>query len=334
MDASKAIVLLEGVITRTSIYPDAEENIHKLLDSHRGEIERGLRAIRVKEIGEEAAMQEKLAGSKADEEYAQEIASKREAREAEMKKKLDEEREALRRRAAKAEAIILEVKMKEAQAKEAQKLEQQKRLASRFNPGDYHERRNSRFDHPSRRDSTAKETSRRESQKDPLAEVKVDDDLALRALLTDTKEPGSRIRHQPTLEIDESLAPPPRKPKHISAINTNARDSPVPFKALDSKKETKSELSPDAMAPILNAPKGPKADIRINLGKSLTIGERTRAKSPDRSSSLHGESGKSTKYDERKGSDHRRESHRDIKEEKYDDDHRGSRRDSRPGPLA
>jgi hypothetical protein len=77
----KAAILIEGVIDRSGIYQEAEAHIKRLLEDHVGTIEDGIRAIRRDDVGEEAAAEEEARGSKTDDQYAEEAATRRQERE-------------------------------------------------------------------------------------------------------------------------------------------------------------------------------------------------------------------------------------------------------------
>src|SRR5208282_4271099 len=81
LDRSKAALLIQGAVDRTGIYQTAEAQIDKLIHDHVETIERGIRAIRKEDIGEDAAAAEELKGSKTDEQYAEEFAKRRREKE-------------------------------------------------------------------------------------------------------------------------------------------------------------------------------------------------------------------------------------------------------------
>ncbi|KAK4188207.1 complex proteins associated with Set1p component shg1-domain-containing protein [Podospora australis] len=79
LERGKAAALIDGALERSGIYQDAEKVIAGLIDAKA--IEAQLRELRRVEIGEEAAEEERLRGSKTDEEYAADTAARREERE-------------------------------------------------------------------------------------------------------------------------------------------------------------------------------------------------------------------------------------------------------------
>ena len=81
LDRGKATLLIEGAVDRAGVYQMAEARIDALIDAHIEEIQTGIRALRREDIGGEAAAAEQAKGSKTEEQYAEEAAKKREARE-------------------------------------------------------------------------------------------------------------------------------------------------------------------------------------------------------------------------------------------------------------
>ncbi|KAK4143750.1 complex proteins associated with Set1p component shg1-domain-containing protein, partial [Dichotomopilus funicola] len=79
LDRRKAAALIDGALDRGGVYQKAEEVIGALIDAEA--IEAHIRQLRIAEVGEEVAEEERLRGSKTDEEYAAETAARRAERE-------------------------------------------------------------------------------------------------------------------------------------------------------------------------------------------------------------------------------------------------------------
>ncbi|KAM5388595.1 hypothetical protein ACJA88_000459 [Fusarium oxysporum] len=195
LDRRKAAALIDGALERSGVYHKAEDVISQLIDV--GAIEERIRETRRAEVGEEAAEAEKLRGAKTDEEYEAET----EARRAEREKV----REELRQK----EAAIEEEKrriLKEERKKEER--EREKAEIKRQEERD--ERRRKR------------EQEREEQLKEKLSKEEHDrlEQEALADLLRESSKPAQKQE----LEIDSSLAPPPRKTGPVSAINPIRRE--------------------------------------------------------------------------------------------------------------
>ncbi|MCJ1401011.1 hypothetical protein MMC11_004223 [Xylographa trunciseda] len=100
-DRGKAATLIEGAVDRSTIYKTVEANIDALIAEHISKVELAAREIRKLEVGEDGAAEEEKRGNKTEEEYAREVARKRDLRERtrrqeESKRRREEEKEKLR----------------------------------------------------------------------------------------------------------------------------------------------------------------------------------------------------------------------------------------------
>ena len=99
-ERGKAATLIEGAVDRSGIYRDVEDRLDALICTHLDQVQSIARSIRREEVGYEKAAEEEKLGNKPDEEYQQEIAVKRVAREqarvkGEADKRKQEEKEKL-----------------------------------------------------------------------------------------------------------------------------------------------------------------------------------------------------------------------------------------------
>ena len=243
------------------MYQSAEARIDHLIDAHIEEIETGIRALREEDIGKEAAAAEQAKGGKTDEQYAEEAAKKRAAREKireDLREKereiLEEKRKMERARRKEEERKIEEEQERKKEEREARKKaereREEERDRQRDRDRDLRDRDRERDSHRDRRDrsrdrdrdrerardrdrddrnSRYGDDSRRESTRD-IKEVVAKADLSKEEVarieeeaLNDLLKEGKRVaqrssRHQLDLEVDDTLAPPPRKLKSASAI--------------------------------------------------------------------------------------------------------------------
>ncbi|KAJ5050679.1 uncharacterized protein L3040_002554 [Drepanopeziza brunnea f. sp. 'multigermtubi'] len=233
LDRGKAAALIEGAVDRAGVYQTAESRIDALIDAHLEEIETGIRVLRKEDVGEETALMEHARGGKTDEQYAEDAKRRREAR------------EKVRQEAREKELAFLDEKRKEERARRKEEerkaeMEQEKRRAEREArrkaEREREEEKNDRYkksDEPSRRDSTrdVKEVSVKEvSVKPELSKEEIErlEQEALNDLLKEGKKLSQRSRHQLEIEIDESLAPPPKKIAPASAINVDVKKPIAP----------------------------------------------------------------------------------------------------------
>lgn len=238
LERNKAALLIQGAIDRTGIYQLAEAQIDKLIREDIEKIERGIRTLRKEEIGEEAAAAEQLKGSKTDEDYAEEFANKRRERERVREELLakelaiEEEKRKIER-AKKRE----DERLREAEEEKRRADREARRKAERDAERDRERYRDSGRDRRGGRElvrasdgNSARKELRRAgaSPSKPVlsqAEVERLEQEALAELMNDGKRMRERSRHQ-EMEVDEALAPPPRKMRPASAINPISRDAP------------------------------------------------------------------------------------------------------------
>ncbi|KAL3423282.1 hypothetical protein PVAG01_05029 [Phlyctema vagabunda] len=336
LDRNKAALLIEGAVDRAGVYQTAEQMIDQLIDSHIADIEKGVRSLREKDIGEEAAKAEQLKGGKTDEQYAAEAAEKRAAREKIRMEEREKERAAIdeRRKIEKARRREEEKKIeidqinKKAERMARRKAEEEQlrakererererdrekeRERERDRPADRdrdrnrergrverdrdrdHDRdrdrdhdRSRRHDEPAARTDPVKDGKSSESKaeftKDDIERLEQE---ALNDLLKEGKRVSQRSRHHIELEIDRTLAPPPRKTVAASAIKPISRDSPT-AKSGDSKKGTPEER---AKEPEFKPPAGPsamrkKAEDQVE-SRDRGMRSRSRERNPVRRSS-------------------------------------------------
>lgn len=226
-----------------------------------GRIEEGIRELRVAEVGAEQAELERIRGSKTDEEYAKEAAARRKEREdrrLEQEQTREEERikieaaeiarrekEIAERRAEKEARRAKEREVRQAidrardsdpRTRESDLLRDHRRYGSDNRGRD----RDSGRDDYRRRDRRVddyKDSPRVRSLEKPLSreETKRLEEEALAELLRDGKKVMQKSRYQAEPEIDETLAPPPRKTMPASAIMPIDRDSPAKLEKKDSR---------------------------------------------------------------------------------------------------
>lgn len=285
----KSAILVEGHIERSEVYQEAENYIRNLIrEQHFDGIEEGIRALRVAEVGQEKADLEREMGNKTDDFYNAETSKRRADRDrirAEERERQEAIEEAQRQERKKLERIADEQRRKERDERDRARAAKKADLAKAYEAtsgigngapvgdrGRYNDR-GSRGDHGrgSRGRGShgrgSRETSRvgKRPPSGPRldfhkvekvltpAEQKRIEEEAMAELLRDGKK-ASRNRYQAEPEIDEALAPPPRKAMPSSAIKPIDRDPPP--KALERKdliptreenketKETKPERPP------------------------------------------------------------------------------------------
>ncbi|KAI4214139.1 MAG: hypothetical protein LQ351_003224 [Letrouitia transgressa] len=259
-ERGKAAAMMQGPIDRTDIYKGIETCLERVIAKHLGFVHEAAREVRRAEIGEELAAQEEARGNKTDEEYAQEIAAIREAKEAlrkqeearkrrqEEKLRLQEEEERkrielerlrkadLRRKQALAEQELREKERKERE--EAERLEEQeareraeqqeriKREHTTSNTHSPHHRYRSRRSSLDRYDQS-RETSRNRTQEaeSELPTHHVDEkaleEAALELLLKEGRELAARSGPKVEVERSNSLEPPHRKYQALKSKSEN-----------------------------------------------------------------------------------------------------------------
>src|SRR4051812_5814427 len=93
-DRRNAAALVEGAAERSDVYREVEDSVDAILARFMEQTELTLRDMRRKDIGDEAAEEERIRGSKTEEDYAREF----EERKALRLQKMEEEREVERQR--------------------------------------------------------------------------------------------------------------------------------------------------------------------------------------------------------------------------------------------
>ncbi|KFX99985.1 hypothetical protein V495_05928 [Pseudogymnoascus sp. VKM F-4514 (FW-929)] len=319
----KAAILIEGVIDRSGIYQEAEAHIKRLLEDHVGTIEDGIRAIRRDDVGEEAAAEEEARGSKTDDQYAEEAATRRNERE-KLREELREKERAIaeeRRKIEKARKREEERKREAEEDKRREEREARRKLEresererDRLRGRDYSRDRSrdggrrKRMDDSRERKPTAKANLSRE-------EVDRLEQEALAMLMKEGKRTSQRSRHQLEPEVDETLAPPPRKAMPASAIKPISRDA-------QTKKEASTKASTGG-APKSSSHAADEMDLD---GKEKRVRARSRSRDPGHSRRDSRDRGG---YSRRSSRD--RDDRRDRSRDRADarDKERSTRRDSR-----
>ncbi|KAH6724304.1 complex proteins associated with Set1p component shg1-domain-containing protein [Leptodontidium sp. MPI-SDFR-AT-0119] len=337
LDRGKAAALIEGAVDRAGVYQTAESRIDALIDAHIEDIETGIRGLRREDVGEEVAAAEHARGGKTDEQYAEDAANRREAREKvrqearakelavidekrreerakrkEQEKKEEAEQE--RRRAEREAKRKAEREREEEKEKDLRERDRERdrdrdrdrerdRDRDRGRDRDRDRDRDDRYkrydDPPSRRDSTR--DTKESSVKPELSKEDIDrlEQEALNDLLKEGKKLSQRSRHQMEVEIDETLAPPPKKATPASAINPISRDSPA-------KSDIKKPIAP---------PTGPKADaFKTPHLPTDRLDDRRRSRSRDRASTRRSSRSRSRRRHDSRDRDSRRR--RDSREDR------------------
>ncbi|KAI1169006.1 complex proteins associated with Set1p component shg1-domain-containing protein [Nemania serpens] len=292
LERRKAAALIDGALDRSGVYQKAEAVLDQLIDV--AAIEARMRELRQTEIGAEKAEEERVRGSKTDEEYAAESTAKLAAREQlrqdirnkekqiqEEKLKIEREERKKRERERERELEAAETKRKEerdARRREREKKEEERqrdrekerderrrardrdrdhdrspdrdarrrsRSRSRSPPRDKDRARSRRRDSRERRRherSPRKQRDRSKTEDIKKQLTKEDHERLEQEALADLLRESNKDNSKPLeMEIDQALAPPPRRIKLASAIQPIRRDS---TKTLDLKKgpePTKSE---------------------------------------------------------------------------------------------
>lgn len=222
-DRGKAATLMQGVVDRSDIYKNVEKALDDLIAKNIGHIIKAGREIRRAEVGEDVAAEEEKRGGKTDEEYATEIALKRQERirarkQEETRKRREDQKEALR-------------------LEEAQKLKELELLRSKD------ERRKEREALRASRESArrqlrepAKEESERSNHQEPSLDFPITsappidekalEEIALAQLIQDAKDAAAK--NAPKVERDRSTSPhtrsqisPPKGPAAMRARDPN-----------------------------------------------------------------------------------------------------------------
>ncbi|KAJ4401895.1 hypothetical protein N0V85_005415 [Neurospora sp. IMI 360204] len=266
LDRGKAAALIDGALDRNEVYQKAQAVIESLIDTDA--LEAHLRELRRAEIGDEAAEEERIRGSKTDQEYAAETAARRAERERvreelrlveekkrrlerEIKEKEEQKRREERRKKQLEEDAIREKEREERRARREQR-ERERELSrerrhrerdrNRSRDRDRHrdrdrdrdrdrgrgrsrDRSRGRDRRPSRDAKARNDHGRPEDVKTQLS--KEDNERLEQEALADLLRESKRVAaKQPELEVDTTLAPPPRRTKPASAIDPIRRASP------------------------------------------------------------------------------------------------------------
>ncbi|OBT87922.1 hypothetical protein VE02_02660 [Pseudogymnoascus sp. 03VT05] len=320
----KAAILIEGVIDRSGIYQEAEAHIKRLLEDHVGTIEDGIRAIRRDDVGEEAAAEEEARGSKTDDQYAEEAANRRQERE-KLREELREKERAIaeeRRKLEKARKREEERKREAEEDKRREEREARRKLEresdrerDRVRGADYSRDRSRDGGLRKRMDDSRDE--RKPAAKANLSREEVDrlEQEALAMLMKEGKRTSQRSRHQLEPEVDETLAPPPRKAMPASAIKPISRDA-----------QTKKEASTKPSSAGATKGSSHVADEMEIDGKDKRVRARSRSRDPIHPRRDSRDRGGYSRRSSRDRDDHRNRS-RDRADARDKD--RSSRRDSR-----
>jgi len=228
--------LLEGAAARGDVYSQMEKDINAYIDQYVASAERGLRDIRRKDIGDEAADEEYQRGDRSDEAYAAEADTRRKDR---AKKHSEEEKIRRKKEAQEKKKKELEAlkKKQEELMKETERLQrEQKRRAEReaWKTAEkdkererirkYNEDREKAKKEADERERAAKEERDRRQKERAEREQKRLEEEALDLLLREGKEMAEKAK-RPELERSESMEPPTRLMKHSSAPrNSMSRD--------------------------------------------------------------------------------------------------------------
>ncbi|OWP06209.1 hypothetical protein B2J93_4330 [Marssonina coronariae] len=268
LDRGKAAALIEGAVDRAGVYQTAEARIDALIDAHIEEIETGIRTLRKEDVGEETANAEQARGGKTDEQYAEDATRRREAREKarqelrakqlaliddkrreERARRKDEEKKAeaeqerrkaereARRRAEREREDEKERELRERERERERDRERDKERDKDRDRGRDRDRERDRdrddrykkLDEPFSRRESIREV-KESSAKPELSREDIErlEQEALDDLLKEGKKLSQRSRHQMEVEIDESLAPPPKKAAPASAISTDIKKPLAP----------------------------------------------------------------------------------------------------------
>ncbi|KAF4964142.1 hypothetical protein F66182_18087, partial [Fusarium sp. NRRL 66182] len=101
-DRGKAATLIEGAVDRSDIYKNTEHDLESFMTQHLETMLTSIREIRRKEVGEEIALKEEIAGNKTEEDYdrwrSERMAAREKIHQAELAEqaRIDAEREKIR----------------------------------------------------------------------------------------------------------------------------------------------------------------------------------------------------------------------------------------------
>jgi COMPASS (Complex proteins associated with Set1p) component shg1 len=237
-DRRIAAALIEGAAERTDIYKIVGACVDDMVATLLGEAEVNMRAIRAKDIGEEAAADEHVRGGKTDDQYIREAeerkAGRYQKREEAKEKIRQKEREAKRvaeeeRRRKKEEDAARDKERADREEKRRKEREDQERERQEAFDREREERRERRRREEERfrdesyareRDRDTRKRERQDAEPSsgaPLVTEKDLEEAALEELLREGQM-AAKSRNRPALETDDALEPPPRKvlpPKSI-----------------------------------------------------------------------------------------------------------------------
>ncbi|GKT40914.1 LOW QUALITY PROTEIN: reticulocyte-binding protein 2 a [Colletotrichum spaethianum] len=316
LERGKAAALIDGALERSGVYQKAEQVITQLID--RAAIEERMRQLRRNDIGEEEAIAEQQRGAKTDEDYHAETMAKRAERERvreelrqkelaieeekrkiarEERKKVEKEREkAETQRKAERDArrAAREKLQAEREAEREERRRQRDKQRSRDRDRDRSRSRSRRRDRDRDRDRDERDRERREERERKRKERHEESEEAQQKLskeqlerleqeaLADLLRESKRVTaKQPELEIDEALAPPPRKLAPASAImpfkKVSSRDSPKVPESKKAEPKTEARDASVAATPKADAP----ADKARSRSRSRATGKAEREKDDD-----------------------------------------------------
>ncbi|KAI6829449.1 hypothetical protein KC340_g8648 [Hortaea werneckii] len=224
--------LLEGAAARGDVYSQLEKDINDYIDQFVINAESGLRDIRRKEIGDNAADDEHDRGNKSEEAYAEEAEFRRNdrakkhaedekvRRKKEAQDKKRKELEALRKKQEELtkETERLQREQKRRAEREAWKQAEKERERERIKK--YNEDREKAKKEAEEREKAAEEERKRRAKERAEREQKRLEEEALESLLREGKEMTDKGR-RPELERSESMEPPSRLGKQSSATKNN-----------------------------------------------------------------------------------------------------------------
>ncbi|KAK4692162.1 hypothetical protein P7C71_g4989, partial [Lecanoromycetidae sp. Uapishka_2] len=225
-DRSKAATLMQGAVDRSEIYKDVEKALDVLIAKNIDNIVKAGREIRKAEVGEGVAAEEEKRGNKTDEEYAKDIAVKREERarlrkREEARKRREDEMEALKAEEAKKLEELNQLRSADERRKErdARRAEREAEMERRKRPNkleNIHEKDKMKVEDPASKPPT------------PAAPV-IDDEAitaqALEDLLRESREMVAKSA-VPKAEPEDSASPHRPIPKGPAADRNKALVKP------------------------------------------------------------------------------------------------------------
>ncbi|RAO70480.1 uncharacterized protein BHQ10_006492 [Talaromyces amestolkiae] len=224
-DRGKAATLIEGAVDRSDIYKNTEHDLESFMTQHLETMLTSIREIRRKEVGEEIALREEIAGNKTEEDYDRWRSERRAAREkihqAELAEqaRIDAEKEKIRQEEARKRREI------ERKREEEQRERDEKRRAEQRALDEQREKeRQERYERRRREDSRDRYRTynlprgydRYEGSSTPKAAtpppppLPVDDktleEAALQLLLKEGEELAAKAKQKPEFDFEEAEA--------------------------------------------------------------------------------------------------------------------------------